>query len=307
MALTGQQFTIAAGDHEATVVEVGAGLRRYAHRGVDVTFSYGDRELPPKGCGSVLVPWPNRIRGGTYTFDGVDYQLPLSEPSAGNAIHGLGRWARWVAVRHETSVVTLALDIVPQTGWPFEVRVDVTYAVHAEHGLGVTVVALNTGTVRAPFGAGFHPYMSTRGHQLSEVRVRLPARDRLVLDDAQVPVGTQPVAGTPYDLRRGRRLGTLRMDDAFAGLRTDGGRGAVEVSTRSGGALVWFDEAFPFLQVFTPDVLVGDRLGVAVEPMTCPADAFNSGTGLMVLPPGGSWTGSWGIQPIVPGLRAARR
>jgi len=80
MALTGRQFTIAAGDHEATVVEVGAGLRRYAHRGVDVTFTYGDGDLPPKGCGAVLVPWPNRLRGGKYTFDGKAYQLPLSEP-----------------------------------------------------------------------------------------------------------------------------------------------------------------------------------------------------------------------------------
>jgi aldose 1-epimerase len=303
MALTGQKFTIAAGDHAATIVEVGAGLRRYSHRGVDVTVPYGDAELPPRGCGAVLVPWPNRIRGGKYTFDGVDYQLPLSEPSAGNAIHGLGRWARWVLVRHEKSFVTLALDIVPQTGWPFEIRAEVTYALDAEHGLVVTALARNIGTVRAPFGAGFHPYLTTRGHRLADVKVRVPAGERLVLDDAQVPVGIQAVAGTPYDLRRGRRLGALRLDDAYGSLRTEQGRGAVEVSTRAGGAVVWFDETFGFAQVFTLDSLVGGPPAVAVEPMTCPADAFNSGTGLMVLPPGGSWTGSWGIQPIEPTAR----
>jgi len=223
MGLTGRQFTIAAGDHEATVVEVGAGLRRYAHRGVDVTFTYGDGDLPPKGCGAVLVPWPNRLRGGKYTFDGKAYQLPLSEPPTGNAIHGLGRWARWVPVRHETSAVTLALDIVPQAGWPFEVRVEVTYALDAVGGLAVTGVARNTGTGRAPFGAGFHPYLSTRGHGIGEVTVKVPARDRIVLDEAKVPVGMQSVAGTPYDLRRGRRLGALRLDDGFAGLSTAGG------------------------------------------------------------------------------------
>lgn len=298
MALTGRQFTIAAGDHEATVVEVGAGLRRYAHRGVDVTFTYGDGDLPPKGCGAVLVPWPNRLRGGKYTFDGKAYQLPLSEPPTGNAIHGLGRWARWVPVRHETSAVTLALDIVPQAGWPFEVRVEVTYALDAVGGLAVTGVARNTGTGRAPFGAGFHPYLSTRGHGIGEVTVKVPARDRIVLDEAKVPVGMQSVAGTPYDLRRGRRLGALRLDDGFAGLSTAGGRGAVLVRTRSGGAQVWFDETFRFVQVFTPDLVAGGLPGVAVEPMTCPADAFNSGTGLIVLTPRDSWTGSWGIQPL---------
>jgi len=298
MGLTGRQFTIAAGDHEATVVEVGAGLRRYAHRGVDVTFTYGDGDLPPKGCGAVLVPWPNRLRGGKYTFDGKAYQLPLSEPPTGNAIHGLGRWARWVPVRHETSAVTLALDIVPQAGWPFEVRVEVTYALDAVGGLAVTGVARNTGTGRAPFGAGFHPYLSTRGHGIGEVTVKVPARDRIVLDEAKVPVGMQSVAGTPYDLRRGRRLGALRLDDGFAGLSTAGGRGAVLVRTRSGGAQVWFDETFRFVQVFTPDLVAGGLPGVAVEPMTCPADAFNSGTGLIVLTPRDSWTGSWGIQPL---------
>ena len=298
MALTGRQFTIAAGDHEATVVEVGAGLRRYAHRGVDVTFTYGDGDLPPKGCGAVLVPWPNRLRGGRYSFDGKAYQLPLSEPPTGNAIHGLGRWVRWVPVRHETSAVTLALDIVPQAGWPFEVRVEVTYALDAVGGLAVTGVARNTGTGRAPFGAGFHPYLSTRGRGIGEVTVKVPARDRIVLDEAKVPVGMQSVAGTPYDLRRGRRLGALRLDDGFAGLSTAGGRGAVQVRTRSGGAQVWFDETFRFVQVFTPDLVAGGLPGVAVEPMTCPADAFNSGTGLIVLTPRDSWTGSWGIQPL---------
>jgi aldose 1-epimerase len=303
MALTGQQFDIAAGDHEATIVEVGAGLRRYAHHGTDVTVTYSEIELPPKACGAVLVPWPNRLRGGNYTFDATAYQVPLTEPSVGNAIHGLGRWARWVLVRHERSAVTLALDIVAQPGYPFQVRVEVTYALDAEYGLGVTAVARNTGIVRAPFGAGFHPYLSAGGHAIGEVTVKVPARERIVLDEAKVPVGVQPVAGTHYDLRRGRRLRDLRLDDAFTGFATVGGRSAVEVRTRSGGAQLWFDETFGYLQVFTPDTVASGRAGVAVEPMTCPADAFNSGTGLIVLAPSQSWTGSWGIQPLPPRRR----
>jgi aldose 1-epimerase len=298
MALTGRQFTIAAGDHEATVVEVGAGLRRYAHRGVDITFGYREDELPPRGCGAVLVPWPNRLRGGRYSFDDVAYQLPLSEPTTGNAIHGLGRWARWLPVRQGRSAVTLALDIVPQTGWPFEVRIEVSYALDAELGLLVSATARNTGGRRAPFGAGFHPYLATRGYGLAEVSVKLPARERIVADEAQVPLGTAPVAGTPYDLRRGRRLGPLRMDDGFGALATKDGRGTVQMRTRSGGAQLWFDETFRFLQVFTLDVLGGRGPGLALEPMTCPADAFNTGNGLIVLAPGAAWTGSWGIQPF---------
>jgi aldose 1-epimerase len=298
MTFSGRQYAIEAGAHRAVVVEVGAGLRRYTLGGVDITGTYGDDVLAPKGCGITLVPWPNRIRGGRYSFDGVDYQLGLTEPAAGNAIHGLGRWARWTKVAHQPDRVTLRLDVVPQNGYPFEVRVDVTYALHAEHGLSVTLAAANLGNRRAPFGAGSHPYFATRGHRLDDVTLQLPAGERLVVDDHQVPVGTRSVARTDHDFRRGRRLRGLRMDDGFTALTTDGGRGFAEVRTRSGGARLWFDETFRFLQVFTLDGLLPNQPAIAIEPMTCAPDAFNSGAGLIILDPGGRWTGSWGIVAL---------
>ncbi|HKC27191.1 MAG TPA: aldose epimerase, partial [Jatrophihabitans sp.] len=161
MTATGKQYVIEAGAHRATIVEVGAGLRQYTHDGVDITATYGEDDVPPRGCGSTLVPWPNRIRDGKYTFEGTSYQLPLTEPAAHNAIHGLGRWERWTKVRQESDRVTLRLDVVPQPGYPFEVRVETTYALHPEQGLMVTLGARNLGRVRAPFGAGSHPYLST--------------------------------------------------------------------------------------------------------------------------------------------------
>jgi aldose 1-epimerase len=295
--LTGQQYAIEAGEHQVTVVEVGAGLQRYRHRGVDVTCTYGEDVLPPKACGIVLVPWPNRIRAGKYSFDGVDYQLALTEPAAGNAIHGLGRWARWSVVAHELARVTLRLDVVPQNGYPFPVRAEVTYSVDAQSGLTVTIEATNPGAARAPFGAGSHPYLSTRGHALADTRLRLPASQHLVTDEKGVPVGTRPVAGGEYDLRRGKRLKALRMDDGFTGLPADPEQRFAEVSTPSGGARLWFDTAFTHLQVFTLDALTPQQPGIAIEPMSCAPDAFNTGTGLVVLEPGGLWRGSWGIVP----------
>ena len=298
MSPSGRQYVLEAGGHRATVVEVGAALKRYTLDDVDVTCTYADDEMPPKACGITLVPWPNRIRNGRYSFDGADYQLAITEPASRNAIHGLGRWARWTKVRHEAEQVTLRLDIVPQTGYPFEVRVETTYTLHAQHGLMVTLGARNLGRVRAPFGAGSHPYLSTRGHALADVTLHVPARERLVLDDKQVPVGARSVAGSTHDLRRGRRLRGLRFDDGFTGLTTENGRGTAQLRTPDGGAQVWFDETFRFLQVFTADPLSRNQPGVAIEPMTCAPNAFNTGEGLIVLEPGGAWTGSWGIVPI---------
>jgi len=298
MTLTGQQFTISSGDFAATVVEVGGGLRSFTYRGEDVTATYPEAELPPKCCGGVLVPWPNRLRGGRYSFGGVSYQLPITEPPRGNAIHGLARWARWVPVSQGSESVTLANDLVPQSAWPFEVRVEVTYALHPEFGLVVTARASNNGVGPAPFGAGFHPYVSLHGQPLSDVNLAVPASRRLLLDEAQVPVGVQDVTNTPYDLRVGPKLAALRLDDALTGLEVRDGRGAAEVRTKSGGARVWFDETFRYLQVFTADDFRGGIPALAIEPMTCPADAFNSGVGLIIIQPGGFWSGSWGITPL---------
>ena len=295
MTLTGQQFAIHAGDFEAAVTEVGAHLRSDRHRDADVSAPYDEDVLPPLCDGAVLVPWPNRLRGGRYRFDGTDYQLALTEPGKGNAIHGLARWTRWVPVQHESARVTLVNDIVPQTGYPFEMHVEVSYALRADSGLTVTMSAQNTGSRRAPFGAGCHPYLSVPGGRIDDAVVTVPARERILVDDAAIPVGVAPVEGTPYDLRDGRPLGELRLDDCFTGLD---GRGQVEVRSGDAGARLWFDDVFRYVQVFTQDNLAGGGPAIAVEPMTCPANAFNSTDGLLVLDPGDRWTGSWGIQPI---------
>jgi aldose 1-epimerase len=84
------------------------------------------------------------------------------------------------------------------------------------------------------------------------------------------------------------------MDDTF----TAPGPSTVDVRTSSGGAHLWYDAAFGYVQVFTHENLGGGPPAIAVEPMTCPANAFNTGIGLLVLKPGGAWTGAWGITPI---------
>lgn len=297
-ALTGQQHHLVAGDFAATVVEVGAGLRQFTHQGRDVTVGYGEDELPPRGAGAVLVPWPNRLRGGQYSFAGKDYQAALTEPARGNAIHGLARWIRWTPLAADASSVTLAVELVPQTGWVFEVRVEVTYRLQPETGLSVQIIAGNNGRWAAPFGAGFHPYFALHGQRLDDVTVRIPASQRLVADEDQVPVGLAAVDGTGYDLRRGQRLGARRFDDGFTGLPGAPEDRYAEVRTKSGGARLWFDDAFSYLQLFTIEQLTPGQPAVAIEPMTCPADAFNSGSGLIVLEPGAWWSANWGISPV---------
>jgi aldose 1-epimerase len=292
MALSGARFTVADGEYRAEVSEIGAALAGLWRSDVPVTVDCRPDQLPPKSAGCVLVPWPNRIRDGRYSFDGVDYQLPLTEPAALNASHGLVKWARWQCLEQSPASVLMGCDVVPQTGYPFEIRLRLRYSVAAGAGLSVRLTATNVGAVAAPFGAGFHPYLDLAEHPLDDAELLIPAETVLRTDSQQIPVDRLPVAGTVFDLRRLRPIGDLRLDSGFADLT---GSVAVLRTERRQLELHW-DQAFGYLQVFTPPAITPGRNAVAIEPMSCPANAFNSGADLVRLAPGQEWSGGWGIR-----------
>jgi aldose 1-epimerase len=296
MTVTGQSFEIVHDDQWLAVTEVGANLRGYRVGDVDVTPVYPTTGIAPKSCGAVLMPWPNRIAGGRYEFGGTTEQLALSDPALGNASHGLSCWIRWTPVTVSASEISLTADVVPQKGWPHEVRVGIRYVLSGD-GLAVTLSATNIGQTEMPFAAGQHPYLAIGDSPLDEVEITLDAARRYLVDDHQIPTGTADVDGTEYDLRAARPLGALRLDTAFTALGRHNGIGVATVATADRSTTLWWDaDAFSTVQLFTPPALM-DAPAIAVEPMTGPANAFNSGDGLIRLEPGQSWSGGWGITP----------
>jgi aldose 1-epimerase len=303
-APTGQQWTIGHGPFEATVVEVGGGLRTLSRDGSPLVAGFGIDEQARTGRGQQLMPWPNRIRDGRYTWEGKQHQLPITEVPRGNASHGLVRWAVWELIEREPESVTVGYRLYPQPGWEHPLDLRTTYVLD-DSGLVVTAAARNVGTSPAPFGYGAHPYLAIGSTALADVWVKVPASTWVQVDDRQLPTGRVSVAGSPVDLREGRALGDTTMDTAFTDvLQDDDGMWRCEVASESVGRVVlWADGAFPWVQVFTGAVEKGlGEPGIAVEPMTCPPDAFNSGDSLITLAPGDEWTGTWGISPgIQPG------
>lgn len=291
MSFDGKRYEIAAGGYRAVLAEVGACLAGLWHDVSPITVESPTDALAPKSSGAVLLPWPNRIAGGRYSFDGVDHQLPLTEPARLNASHGLVKWVRWSAERHDGSSVTLTHDLAPQPGYPFELRLELDYRLDADAGLRVSATVTNTGRSAAPFGAGFHPYLDLAEHELDTAELMVPAGSVLEADDRQIPAGRHRVDGTPYDLRTIRPIGSLRLDDGFTELTGS----AALLRTEQRSVEIRWDAAFSHLQVFTPPFITPGRNAVAIEPMTCPANAFNSGEGLLRLEPGAVWTGNWGI------------
>ena len=298
---TGAQWTVRRGSDELVVVEFGGGIRTYTRGGVDVVAGFGVDEMSVAGRGQQLIPWPNRLRDGAYEFGGASRQLALTEPAKHNASHGLVRWATWDLLDQTSSSVTVGHRLHPQPGWAWVLELTTLYAL-GDDGLTVTTTALNVGEGDAPYGYGAHPYLSIGDVPLGEVELEIPADTYLETDpERQLPVATHPVDGSAYDFRGSRPIGELALDTAFTGLqRGPDGRWAVTLrGLPAGDVSLWGDEAYGWTQVFTgrahPDT--EGTTGIAVEPMTCPPDAFNSGTDLVVLHPEQAHTGSWGIRP----------
>lgn len=299
-APSGTQWTIAADGHEAVVVEVGGGLRAYRQDGVDHVDGYAEDEICPGSAGQILAPWPNRIRDGAYRFDERTYQLDLTEPARHNAIHGLVNWSAWQLVEAAPDAVTLGYDLPPTPGYPWALRLRTRWSVGAD-GLRAEHEVTNRSGEPAPFGFSVHPYLRLPKAAVEEVSMRVPARTRVLLDSRLLPVAATEVAGTEYDYTEPRPIGAAVLDLAFGDLvRDDDGGSSVTLAAPDGSAVhIWADRAFGWWQVFTGDTLTGERYrrSVAVEPMTCPADAFRSGRDLIVLAPGETWRGAWGIRP----------
>jgi aldose 1-epimerase len=289
------------GEQRACVVEVGGGIREYEMAARPVLDPYPLEAMCDGGHGTPLIPWPNRLADGRYSFDGVDYQLSLSEPANGNAIHGLLRWRAWRAREHEADRVTLAARIHPMTGYPFAVDVSIEYRL-GEDGLTVSTTSTNIGDRACPYGAGQHPYLSPGDGVIDECTLELGARTRIVLDERQLPSASEPVAGGELDFSAARRLGEQRIDCALTDLeRDDTGCARARLSAPDGATVeLWADGSYTVLQLFTGDTLspARRRRGLAVEPMTCEPNAFRSGVGLVRLEPGESLTTRWGVRLV---------
>lgn len=293
MTASGLQIELSSGDQRAVVVSVGGGLRTYSARGRSVLDGYGADEVCPSGRGQLLLPWPNRIEDGSYGFSGQTHQLPLDEPERRNAIHGLTRWSQWSADEREPERAVLEHMVYPRPGYPFTLSLRVEYAL-GEEGLSVQVDATNVGPEPCPYGAGAHPYIAVEGDHLDGVELHVPARTVLRSNDRALPVGESPVGGE-LDFRDPRPVGSTVLDHCFRGLERDAdGRARVRIGTTT----LWVDESWPYLMVFTGDPLPDvARRSIAIEPMTCAPNAFRTGAGLVVLEPGETHSGVWGIAP----------
>jgi aldose 1-epimerase len=298
--LSEREWSLYHGRQWAVVSARGGALRSYQVGGRHVVDGWADRELPPAFNGAVLAPWPNRIRDGRWSDGEREHVLPINEASHATALHGLVMWTDWQLTRHTPYGLTLACRLPAQPGYPFDLRLEVGWTL-TEDGLRCDLGAQNLADEPAPFGIGTHPFFGFPDRRVDELELTVPAALWLATDDRLLPLELRPTGGTELDFSTPRSLAGVRLDTAFTGLDTSAA-GTSQVSLSSDGVAieVWADAVFGWWQVYTSDMFDPSddrhRRSVAIEAMTCGPDAFNTGAGLIQLPPGGRWRGSWGVR-----------
>jgi aldose 1-epimerase len=298
---SGEQHKLRSGDHLAVVTEVGATLRAYSVGGIDVLDGFEEDERSSAGRGQVLAPWPNRLDAGRYRFGERDALAALDEPERNSAIHGLVRWLPFRTSSRSDAAVELSCVLHPQPGYPWSLDLRIGYQL-ADDGLAVSFRARNRSNAPAPFGIGFHPYLTT-GMPIDGTLLRIPAERRLLTDDRGLPTGSEPVAGTAFDFTTPKAVGTMQLDTCYTDLMRDpDGNARVEIVTPQGdrGVTLWADGSFRSVMVYTGDTVEPAsrrRRSVAVEPMTCPPNALRTGSDVITIAPGAAVEGRWGLQP----------
>lgn len=259
---SGSQYEIRHGEQVVVIIEVGAGLSSYTAGTRQVIDGHSRDEMCTGARGHSMIPWPNRIHGGSYGWEGSRLQLDLTEPEFRGAIHGLTRWASWHCLERRTDSASFGHTSFPRPGWPWVVECRIDYALDGR-GLSVSTTATNPGPTACPYGTGAHPCLSVGTKTIDVAHVQVPGSVYLPVDDVGIPTGRQSVEGTKYDLRAPQPLGDRHIDVAYTELRTDeDGRARVRFVDPGGPAVVlWADGMYPYLEIFTGDTLpeVGRR------------------------------------------------
>ncbi|MFD8491768.1 aldose 1-epimerase family protein [Amycolatopsis sp. NPDC059657] len=295
---TGRQYRITSGKQSLTVAEIGAELRSWTVDGRAILAGHPDNSMGDSHMGKILLPWSDRIAGGKYKFEGVDYETPITEHWSGCAIHGLMYFAPWSLVKQESNRLVLGSVLYPQYGYPFLLKFQTEYVL-AKSGLRVTLTATNAGDKPAPFGSGYHPYFKA-DPLVDNAKLTIAASTYLINDDKGVPAGRAPVAGTPNDFRTAKVVGAAPLDLAYTDLaRTSTESTLAELATPDGHKVqLWADEKNKYLLVYSDDYAVDRpiRKAIAIEPVTGPGNSFNSGEDLIVLKPGQTFRSTWGVR-----------
>lgn len=237
--------------------------------------------------GSLLFPFPNRLVDGKFRFEGNEYEFPINDFGRPNALHGIIHNQPFQLIFKGEDYLHYEFKYDGSNpSYPFSYILEVIYVIKANE-LDMKVEVLNTGDHNMPCGFGWHPYFNLElaggGSKL-----KLPKVTKIEVDKNMIPAGDDVHF---KDFREFTAVKGHLLDNCFRLDKIDE-RNSFFLNYPGLATLeIWQDHNFPFLQIFKPD-----ERSMAVEPMTCGINAFNTKEGLKVLSPQESWSFKMGLR-----------
>ncbi len=250
--------------------------------------------------GSNLFPFPNRIDGGKYVHSGKELQLNINFPHENNAIHGLISDKHFEISKTEVLEDSCSLELKytsdPSiTGYPFLYELNITYIFDKDNGITVEVVARNLEkSLKIPVGFGFHPYFQL-DCKVDDLILEFPSIKSFNVNSRMLPTGKME---SFTEFNKPKPIGSFEFDTCYSFNNKEGIAETKLYSEKlNGGISVWQktgDKGLNFVQIYTPP----HRNSIAIEPMSCIANAFNNRIGLIELAPEETSSVTWGIKKI---------
>ncbi len=233
--------------------------------------------------GAKLSPFPNRIKEGSYVFDGIRYTLPKNDNI--HALHGLV-WNAPFQIKEKSTTAHEAKLILSwhyqkvNPGFPFDYLIEIEYTLQEREFICQTIIT-NNSPIAIPIGDGWHPYLST-GSTINELKLKLPSDKKIETNQSLIPTGRyirdSSFASAAF-------IQDTLLDDCFELDPVERIVETILIDERRQLTLILWQKVsahgYNFVHVYTPP----NRQSIAIEPTTCAPDAFNNKNGLMVLDP----------------------
>ena len=233
---------------------------------------------------SILFPFANRIKDGTYTYNNETYKFPVNEVPNNNALHGLVFDKTFDVIDETTtensaSVKLLYKEDKKSEGFPFTYSIQLEYRI-TETTLDLNVEVKNTDSETFPFTLGWHPYFLSSN--LSESLLSFESTKKMVFSERMITTETTNNPDPSEMLLKDKQL-----DDCWELDKTE-----VEFATPNYNLSINSSEENCFLQAYTPPLVNV----IAIEPTTGVSDSFNNKIGLKTLAPNATYQLDWSLK-----------
>ena len=285
------------GDAFMVVPAFGANLLDLQFGGISVIEGFKTPEELVEiawGKSIILFPFPNRLRDGRYVHEGKTYQFPINNADTGNAIHGFSNNVKMEVTNVETTENEGKLTCSythdgSHEGYPFRFTFNIAFTLRGSN-LDVEMALTNEDSTTIPVGLGWHPYFRL-SEKSDDTFLQMPDCQLVEIDERMIPTGEK---SDFMDFQTTTQLRDGFLDNGFY-IKNQTQNAEVILSSNVGKLTCWQETGagkWNFVQVFTPP----HRMSIAVEPMTCNVDAFNSKDGLTILNPSETLQGRFGVR-----------